>query len=74
MKKGWAWGVVLGRREWDGMKWVERRREERGVRWREGIFLGVWWALWWTSWLRVVCKAGSLFVGLLGNPRIECRR
>jgi hypothetical protein len=37
MNKGCEWGAVFGMLEWDGMRWVDRRREARGVRLRDGI-------------------------------------
>lgn len=50
MKRGWECGVVLGMRECEGMRWVEMRREERGVREREGMMVFVvWWSsMWWS--------------------------
>ncbi len=38
MKRGWLCGVVFGMNEWAGMKCVEMRREDRGVRFMDGIF------------------------------------
>lgn len=43
MKSGWECWVVLGRREYEGMRCVLRRRDERGVREREGIVVACRW-------------------------------
>ncbi len=46
MKSGWLCGVVFGMRAWAGMKYVEMRREDRGVRFMDGILKVVYFGYW----------------------------
>lgn len=42
--------MVLGRREWVGIRWVERRREVRGVRVSGGMVVDVMDSWYWRLW------------------------